>query len=179
MTVTRGALGTSAVVHDGLSDIVRYTVAGQTTLTAAPNSTIGEFQVTSISGMANGGYLIVDDEMVEITGFPGPTTVAVTRGVQTTTAAPHNASAVVTIITAYNPAQTENIGDLDNQQTSIRVFAEDNITTGDYIRIDNEFMLVASSVEDPNGQVTLILAEESPILLSMVKTLESDICIRR
>ena len=162
LTVTRGALGTSAVVHDGLSDIVRYTVAGQTTLTAAPNSTIGEFQVTSISGMANGGYLIVDDEMVEITGFPGPTTVAVTRGVQTTTAAPHNASAVVTIITAYNPAQTENIGDLDNQQTSIRVFAEDNITTGDYIRIDNEFMLVASSVEDPNGQVTLILAEEKP-----------------
>ena len=162
LTVTRAALGTSAVAHDGLSDIVRYTVSGQTTLTAAPNATIGEFQVTSISGMANGGYLIVDNEMVEITGFPGPTTVAVTRGVQTTTAAPHNASAVATIITAYNPAETENIGDLDNSQTSIRVFAEDNITSGDYIRIDNEFMLVSSSVEDPNGQVTLILAEEKP-----------------
>ena len=162
LTVTRGVLGTGAVVHDGLSDIVRYTVSGQTTLTAAPNATIGEFQVTSISGMANGGYLIVDNEMVEITGFPGPTTVAVTRGVQTTTAAPHNAGAVTTIITAYNPAETENIGDLDNSQTSIRVFAEDNITNGDYIRIDNEFMLVSASVEDPNGQVTLILAEEKP-----------------
>ena len=162
LTVTRGSLGTSAVAHDGLSDIVRYTVSGQTTLTAAPNATIGEFQVTSISGMANGGYLIVDNEMVEITGFPGPTTVAVTRGVQTTTAAPHNAGAVTTIITAYNPAQTENIGDLDNSQTSIRVFAEDNITSGDYIRIDNEFMLVSDSVEDPNGQVTLVLAEEKP-----------------
>ena len=162
LTVTRGSLGTSAVVHDGLSDIVRYTVSGQTTLTAAPNATINTFEVTSISGMVNGGYLIVDNEMVEITGFPGPTSVSVTRGVQTTTAAPHNAGAVTTIITAYNPAQTENIGDLDNSQTSIRVFAEDNITSGDYIRIDNEFMLVSASVEDPNGQVTLVLAEEKP-----------------
>jgi len=112
--------------------------------------------------MVNGGFLIIDNEMVQITGFPNPNTVDVTRGVQTTSAAPHNASAVVTIITAYNPSQTENIGDLDNSQTSIRVFAEDNISSGDFIRIDNEFMLVSSSVEDPNGQVTLVLAEEKP-----------------
>ncbi|AOV58841.1 tail fiber-like protein [Synechococcus phage S-CAM3] len=162
LVVTRGSLGTASVTHDGLSDIVRYTVSGQTTLTAAPNGTTTQLAVTSINGMSNGGFLIIDNEMVQITGFPNPNTVDVVRGVQTTTAAPHNASAVATIVTAYNPTQTENIGDLTNSQTSIRVFAEDNIQGGDYIRIDNEFMLVNASVEDPNGQVTLILAEEKP-----------------
>ncbi len=162
LTVTRGALSTSPVAHDGLSDIIRYTVGGQTTLTAAPSAADTTLDVTSISGMVNGGFLIIDDEMVEVTGFPGPTQVSVTRGVQTTSAAPHNAGAVTVAITAYNPTQTENIGDLDNSQTSIRVFNEDSILSGDYIRVDNEFMLVSSSVEDPNGQVTLILAEEKP-----------------
>lgn len=162
LAVVRGQLGSSAVVHDGLSDIIRYTVGGQTTITSSLTTADVEIGVTSISGFVNNSFLVIDDEMCAITGFPQSNVIAVTRGAETTTAASHNAGAVCTAITAFNVAQTENIGDLDNSQTDVRVFNEDSILSGDYIRIDNEFMLVSSSVEDPNGQVILVLAEEKP-----------------
>lgn len=162
LVVTRGSLNSTAVAHDGLSAIIRYTVGSSATLASNIDAVATELTVDAISAFTSGSYLIINNEMMEIVSFPTPTTIEVVRGVQTTTASTHSGSDLVRAISSSNQNQTENIGDLDATNVNIRVFNEDSITSGDYIRIDSEFMLVSSSVEDPNGLVLLTLAEEKP-----------------
>ena len=165
LVVVRGSLGSTAVAHDGLLDIVRYTVGGSATLQANIDAVTTTITVDTISPFTAGSFLSIGDEMMQIdaaTPFPSASSINVTRGVETSTASTHSGNDIVRAITGSNAAQTQNIGDLDASSTDIRVFNEDDILSGDYIRLDSEFMLVTSSVEDPNGQVLLTLAEEKP-----------------
>ena len=165
LVVSRGSLGSTAVVHDGLSDIVRYSVGGSATLQSNISAVDTVLQVDTISPFTAGSFLIVGNEVMQIdasTPFPSASSINVTRGVETSTATTHAGSDLVRAITGSNPTQTQVIGDLDATQTDVRVFNEDSILSGDYIRIDSEFMLVSSSVEDPKGEVLITLAEEKP-----------------
>ena len=165
LVVTRASLGSANVIHDGLSDIIRYTVGGGATLQAALNAVETVITVDAITEFTAGSFLIVGNEMMQIDGttpFPSASSINVIRGVESSTATTHTNGLVVRSIDSSNPTQTKNMGDLDSTSTNIRVFNEDDILSGDYIRIDSEFMLVSSSVEDPNGEVLITLAEEKP-----------------
>jgi len=165
LVVTRGSLGSTAVTHDGLLDIVRYSVGGSATLQASVSAVDTVLQVDTISPFTAGSFLIVGNEVMQIdasTPFPSASSINVVRGVETSTATTHAGGDLVRAITGSNQTQTQVIGDLDATQTDIRVFNEDSIVSGDYIRIESEFMLVSSSVEDPNGEVLITLAEEKP-----------------
>jgi hypothetical protein len=165
LVVVRGSLGSTAVTHDGLLDIVRYSVGGSATLQANIDAVTTTITVDTISPFTAGSFLIINNEVMQIdaaTPFPSASSINVVRGVETSTASTHAGNDTVRAITGSNPTQTQNIGDLDAVSTNIRVFNEDSIVSGDYVRLDSEFMLVTTSTEDPNGEVLLTLAEEKP-----------------
>ena len=163
LTVTRGLLGSSAVAHDGLSTVIRYQT-GTTVSLAAPVSDAVTTQITvsTITGINTGGYVIVDDEMMEVVSFPSPTTVEVIRGVEGTTAAPHNSGISVKALQIKVPTETETLRDLDASEVVILVESNTGTLSGDYIRIDSEFMLVSQSTQITTGVTTVVLAETKP-----------------
>jgi len=163
LTVTRGLLGSTAVAHDGLGTVIRYQTGTAVSLTAPISDAVTTtISVSSITGINTGGYVIVDDEMMEVVSFPTPTTVEVVRGVEGTTAAPHNSGITVRALQIKVPNETTTLRDLDATETVILVESNTGTLSSDYIRIDSEFMQVVSSDSITTGVTTVVLAETKP-----------------
>lgn len=163
LTVQRALLGTSAVTHNGLSNIIRYQTGGTVSLTAPiSNAVQTTISVSSITGINTGGFIIIDNEMLGVVSFPSPTSIEVTRGQEGTTAASHNSGATVRAIQIKVPSETTTLRDLTASDSIILV--EDSIGTlvNDYIKIDNEFMRVTASNVITTGVTTVVLAETKP-----------------
>ena len=89
--VSRGALGSTAAAHDGLTNIVRYAHKGDLTLGAAvADAAATTITVSSISNLDTGGFMIVGDEIMEVVTFPSSTSCTVNRGAEGTTATAHS-----------------------------------------------------------------------------------------
>ena len=87
LSVTRGANGTTAASHSNGAQVVNTTVTTLSApITTTTQTTIG---VTSGAGIANGAVLVIESEEMLVTAGGGTTTLTVTRGVNTTTAASH------------------------------------------------------------------------------------------
>ena len=163
LTVTRGLLGSAGVAHNGLELITRYQYGDPTTLSAAiNNATEQTIFVSSISGFSIGAFLIIEDEMMAINSFPTATSMTVTRGVEGTTAAPHNSGLTVRSIEIKVVAQTDTLRDIDGNQLIIRVSDASGFNINDYIKIDNEFMQVTNAQTDTTGTTLVVLAAEKP-----------------
>jgi hypothetical protein len=163
LAVTRGLLGSTAVAHDGLSTIVRYQTGTAVSLTAPISDALTTtISVSSITGINTGGYVIVEDEMMEVVSFPTPTTVEVVRGVEGTTASPHNSGITVRALQIKVPNETITLRDLTASDAVILVESNGGTLSADYIRIDNEFMQVVSSNAITTGVTTVVLAESKP-----------------
>ncbi len=161
LTVTRAALGSAAATHDGMVNIVRYQTAGATSLTSdIATDSATTISVAGISGLNTGGYIIVGNEMMQITSFPTSNTVEVTRGVEGTTATTHNNGATVTAIQIKVDPETSTLRDLSGTDTVILVVSATGTAQNDYIKIDDEFMQVSNSATIATGTTTVVLAEE-------------------
>ena len=163
LTVTRGLLGSAATTHDGLSTIARYQTGTATSLTAPISDAVSVIiQVASITGINTGGYIIVENEMMEVVSFPTATSVEVIRGVEGTTGAAHNSGVTVRALQIKVPSETTTARDLTASDTVILVESSTGTLSSDYIKIDNEFMQVSNSATITTGTVLVVLAEEKP-----------------
>jgi hypothetical protein len=118
--------------------------------------------VNSISGFTNGGYALIDDELLKIQSFPTANSIEVLRGQDGAGIATSyiTGSTVVAIgqSTLVSPAEVWK--DFTGISTSFRVASTVGFSTSSYIKIDNEFMRVVSKQIDALGLTTIILAEE-------------------
>tara|TARA_B100000902_G_scaffold26774_1_gene32253 strand:- start:17557 stop:20823 length:3267 start_codon:yes stop_codon:yes gene_type:complete len=163
LTVTRGLLGSAAATHDGLSSITRYQTGTATSLSAPISSAVDTtIQVSSITGINTGGYIIIGNEMMEVVAFPTATSVTVVRGVEGTSASTHTSGVVVRALQIKVPGQTTTARDLTASDTIILVETATGTLSADFIKIDNEFMQVAQSATITTGTVTIVLAETKP-----------------
>jgi len=163
LTVTRGLLGSAAATHDGLSSITRYQTGTATSLSAPISSAVDTtIQVSSITGINTGGYIIIGNEMMEVVAFPTATSVTVVRGVEGTSASTHTSGIVVRALQIKVPNQTTTARDLTASDTIILVETATGTLSADFIKIDNEFMQVAQSATITTGTVTIVLAETKP-----------------
>ena len=163
LTVTRGLLGSAAASHDGLSTIIRYQTGTATSLSAPISSAVDTtIQVSSITGINTGGYIIIGNEMMEVVAFPTATSVTVVRGVEGTSASTHTSGVVVRALQIKVPSQTTTARDLTASDTIILVETATGTLSADYIKIDNEFMQVSTSETITTGTVTIVLAETKP-----------------
>lgn len=163
LTVTRGLLGSAAASHDGLSTVIRYQTGTTVSLTAPISSTTETtINVSSITGVNTGGYIIVDNEMMQVSSFPTPTSIVVVRAVEGTTAATHNSGASVRAIQIKVPAQTTTLRDLTAADAIILVESATGTLVNDFIRIDSEFMQVTASATITTGTTLVVLAETKP-----------------
>jgi hypothetical protein len=163
LTVTRGLLGSAAATHDGLSTIIRYQTGTATSLSAPISSAVDTtIQVSSITGINTGGYIIIENEMMEVVAFPTATSVTVVRGVEGTSASTHTSGVVVRALQIKVPSQTTTARDLTASDTIILVETATGTLSSDYIKIDNEFMQVSTSATITTGTVTIVLAETKP-----------------
>jgi hypothetical protein len=163
LTVTRALLGSAAATHDGLSTITRYQTGTATSL-SAPISSAADvtIQVSSITGINTGGYIIIGNEMMEVVAFPTATSVTVVRGVEGTSASTHTSGITVRALQIKVPSQTTTARDLTASDTIILVESATGTLSADYIKIDSEFMQVATSATITTGTVTIVLAETKP-----------------
>jgi hypothetical protein len=163
LTVTRALLGSAAATHNGLSTITRYQTGTATSL-SAPISSAADvtIQVSSITGINTGGYIIIGNEMMEVVAFPTATSVTVVRGVEGTSASTHTSGITVRALQIKVPSQTTTARDLTASDTIILVESATGTLSADYIKIDSEFMQVATSATITTGTVIIVLAETKP-----------------
>ena len=96
------------------------------------------------------GYLVINDEMMQIVSFPGSQSVTVNRAVEGTSEGSHSTGDTITILGVKSSAVDEVIEDFDNAANSIRVAAANILFgVGDFIKIDNEFFKLTTVTPDP------------------------------
>jgi len=159
--VTRGALGSTAAAHDGLTNIIRYAYTGDLTLGAAvADASATTINVSSISNLDTGGFMVVGDEIMEVVTFPSSTSCTVNRGAEGTTATAHSDGITVYGISTKAATQTDTARDIDAAETIVLVESAAGVDVDDFLKIDNEFFRVTSSATITTGLTTIVLAEE-------------------
>ena len=168
LTVTRSELGSSAVAHDGHSNISFFEAAGNTatlqTNIASGASSPFTMNVDAVTGMTINGFLVINSELFKVTSFPSATSVTAARAQEGTSAGTHNSGATIKILNAKVASQDKTIEDVNSGATSIRV-EKSNVGFGasDVIKINNEFMHVSSVSTDTTGTTILQFADEKTI----------------
>ena len=168
LTVTRAQLGSSAAAHDGHSNIEFFEAAGNTaslqTNIASGASSPFTMNVDAVTGMTINGYLIINNELFQVSSFPSATSVTATRAQEGTTAGTHNSGATIKILNAKVASQDRTIKDINSGATSIRVEkANVGFGTSDVIKIGSEFMHISAVSPDTAGITILQFADEKTI----------------
>ena len=168
LTVARAQLGSTAAAHNGTDVIALFPAVGQTA-SLQSNITAGAasphtMNVDAVTGMTIGGYLVINNELFQVSSFPSATSVTATRAQEGTTAGTHNSGATIKILGAKVASQDEVIKDFNSGATDIRVKAA-NVTfkATDVIKINNEFMHISGVAADTTGLTVLTLADEKTI----------------
>ena len=174
LTVNRGALGSTAAAHDGVSSITHYpenATGVTTTLGGAINSTsTGTEQapyimaVASVTGMIANGYVVVNQELFKVVAIIAADQIEVARAQDGTIAQNHAQGDAVTIYQTKVASQDELIEDATDAQTNLRIKRADlNFEANDYVKIDNEFFLISAVTPDSTGITTLLFSDEKVI----------------
>ena len=168
LTVTRSELGSSAVAHDGHSNISFFEAAGNTatlqTNIASGASSPFTMNVDAVTGMTINGFLVINSELFKVTSFPSATSVTAARAEEGTTAGTHNSGATIKILNAKVASQDKTIQDVNSGATSIRVEKSNvGFGVGDVIKINNEFMHISAVATDTTGITILQFADEKTI----------------
>ena len=168
LTVERGKLGTSATTHSGTDVVSLFADAGATsTLSAAINSGDSSpvtMQVSSVSGMAINGHLVINNELLKVLSFPSASSVEAERAQEGTSAGAHSNGAGIAILDAKIASQDELIEDVAQNDLSVRIAAANiGLDPSDYIKIGAEFFKVTNVAADTTGTTTLQLADEKTV----------------
>ena len=164
--VNRGQLTSVAAGHTGgTTRFVNYPIgaaSGTFTAGVAPGDT--QVNVNSVAGITIGGYLLTNqNELMKVQGFPGANVVSVARAQDgAASAGTYNNGDGFVSIGLTSLISSEVFKDFTGVSTSFRVTNPTGFTTGNYIKIDNEFMFVTAKSTDQFGTTTLILADEKP-----------------
>ena len=163
LTATRAALGSTGATHTGTSVVSLFpaqAVTTTTTLTSTDASTTN-IDVSALTSITQNGYIIIDDELMIVTGFVDADTITVTRAQEGTSAATHTTGSAVKVLGAKVASQDTLISDLAAVSTDVRVSQAGVVFKAtDYIKIDNEFMLLSAAVADSTGITILNFADE-------------------
>ena len=165
LTVTRAALGSTGATHDGTSVVSLFPAQAvtTTTLTSAIDASVTNVDVSALTNITQNGYIVVDNELMIVTGFVDADTITVTRAQEGTTAATHANGAAVKVLGAKVASQDTLISDLTAVSTDVRVSQAGVVFKAtDYIKVDNEFMLLSAAVADSTGITILNFADEKP-----------------
>ena len=168
LTVQRARLGSSIASHTGTTTLDLYpSVNNSAQLSDNLPSNTGspyDFTVDQIAGMDPNGYLIINDEMMQIVSFPGSQTVRVTRAVDGTSQQAHSVGDPIAIFGVKSTAVDEVIEDFDTTASEIRVAAANILLeANDFIKIDNEFFKLTTVTPDATGTTILQFADEKTI----------------
>ena len=168
LTVQRARLGSSIAAHTGTTAVDLYANVGSTAQLAAniPTGTGSPYviSVDQIAGMTVNGFLVINDEMMQIVSFPGSQSVQITRAVEGTSEGSHSIGDTIEILAAKVAAQDEVIEDFDNAAGTIRVAAANIVfAADDYIKIDNEFFKLTTVTPDATGITILQFADEKTV----------------
>ena len=168
LTVQRARLGSSIAAHTGTTAVDLYANVGSTAQLAAniPTGTGSPYviSVDQIAGMTVNGFLVINDEMMQIVSFPGSQSVQITRAVEGTSEGSHSIGDTIEILAAKVASQDEVIEDFDNAAGTIRVAAANIVfAADDYIKIDNEFFKLTTVTPDATGITILQFADEKTV----------------
>lgn len=160
--------GSTKAVHTGGTDVDLYNVSSTTTRldragTQALDSSTTDitFQDTSIlSGMSAGAgnFILLGNEMCEISAINAGLGVTVTRGSEGTSAAEHADGSVVYYVTKTAAATTLK-GDIDTAVNSLPVFSIASFDANDIIKIENEFLRITAVNSALVGQATVTFSQ--------------------
>jgi len=168
LTVQRARLGSTIAAHTGTTAVDLYANVGSTAQLAAniPTGTGSPYviSVDQIAGMTVNGFLVINDEMMQIVSFPGSQSVQITRAVEGTSEGSHSIGDTIEILAAKVASQDEVIEDFDNAASTIRVAAANIVfAADDYIKIDNEFFKLTTVTPDATGITILQFADEKTV----------------
>ena len=160
--------GSTKALHAGGSDVDLYNVSNQTTrLDRAgtqeldTTTTAITFQDTAIlSSMTAGAnnFIMLGNELMQITQVNAGLGVDVVRGSEGTTAATHADGSVVYYVTKSAGATTTR-SDIDTSVTTVPVFSISNFDAEDVVKIGNEFFRVTSVNSTLVGQATITFSQ--------------------
>ena len=160
--------GSTKALHPGGSSIDLYNVSNQTTrLDRAgtqeldTTTTAITFQDTAIlSSMTAGSnnFIMLGNELMEITQVNAGLGVDVVRGSEGTSAATHADGSVVYYVTKSAGATTTR-SDIDTSVTTVPVFSISNFDAEDVVKIGNEFFRVTSVNSTLVGQATITFSQ--------------------
>ena len=148
LTVTRGALGSTATSHaDGATVQLLEPEGNTTTVNEGGTFLASDTTLTvlnaSAAGIVNNDYIRVGNEIMQVTNV-STNDLTVTRGAFGTTATDHTDGSTVTPHTYTASQTTVDMEEITTAETVFDVADGTNINTGDYILIDSEFMYVSN-----------------------------------
>ena len=148
LTVTRGALGSTSTSHaDGATVALLEPEGNTTTINEGGTFLAADTTLTvlnaSAAGINNGDYIRVGNEILNVTNV-STNDLTVTRGAFGTTATDHADGSTVTPHTYTASHTTVDMDVITTAETVFDVTNGTNITIGDYILIDSEFMYVSN-----------------------------------
>ena len=148
ITVTRGALGSTSTSHaDGTTVALLEPEGNTTTVNEGGTFLAADTTLTvlnaSAAGIVNGDYIRIGNEILNVTNV-SVNDLTVARGQFGTSASDHADGATVTAHTYTASKTTVDMDVITTAETVFDVTSGTNITIGDYILIDNEFMYVSN-----------------------------------
>jgi len=173
--------GTTLATHTGGTSVTLYNVSSSTTLLdnagtqelSDSATTVPFADATILSGISSGAnnFILVNNELMNITGIQAGVGVTVTRGNEGTSAAAHADGSVIYYVTKSTNATTIR-QDVDTAGTTIPIFSIANFDANDIIKIDNEFLRISSVNSTQVGRATLIFANPKTINTSNGQSVE-------
>lgn len=161
--ISRGQLTTVAAGHTGgIKTMKNFPfTASTTTLSSAVGAGDTAIPVNSIGGFQQGGYVLSPSgELMLIDSFTGGTQINVTRSSEGTSASSVSSGAAITAIGVPNTLAPEIFKDFTGISTQMRVTSVSGFTTTNFVRIDNEIVLINKLTADTTGTMIIVLAEE-------------------
>ncbi|AFK66263.1 hypothetical protein SWPG_00009 [Synechococcus phage S-CBM2] len=148
LTVTRGSLNTTAASHaDGANVNLLEPEGNTTTINEGGTFLAADTTLTvlnaSAAGIVQNDYIKINNEILLVTAV-ATNNLTVTRGRFGTTAADHADGATVTPHTYTAAKTTVDMDVITTAETVFDVTDGTNISIGDYIKIDDEFMYVSN-----------------------------------
>ena len=164
--------GSTKAVHTGGRDVDLYNVSNQTTRldragtqaldTSTTSITFADTAILSSMSAGSSNFILMGNELMEITAINAGLGVTVTRAAEGTDAATHADGSVIYYVTKTSAATTLR-GDVDTAVNDVPVFSVSNFDAQDIIKVENEFFRVTVVNSNLVGQATVTFSQPKSI----------------
>ena len=164
--------GSTKAVHTGGRDVDLYNVSNQTTRlteqapqaldTSTTSITFADTAILSSMSAGSSNFILMGNELMEITQIDTGLGVTVNRAAEGTDAATHADGSVIPHVTKTAAATTLR-GDVDTAVNDVPVFSVSNFDAQDIIKVENEFFRVTVVNSNLVGQATVTFSQPKSI----------------